>query len=78
VPGHEHCAQASHQASSSPTLAALNNSGGIVRALDRGEWFIDTAAQQIYVRTPSGQRPAAGQSKPSGARMGSISTVTAI
>jgi len=43
-----------------PTLAALNSSGGIAAALDRREWFIDTAAQQIYVRTPSGQKPAAG------------------
>lgn len=43
-----------------PTLAALNNSGGIAAALDRGEWFIDTAAQQIYVRTPDGKKPAAG------------------
>jgi hypothetical protein len=43
-----------------PTLAALKNSGGIAAALDRGEWFLDTAAQQIYVRTPDGKKPAAG------------------
>jgi hypothetical protein len=43
-----------------PTLAALNNSGGITAGLDRGEWFIDTAAKQIYVRTPTGAAPAAG------------------
>ena len=43
-----------------PRLTALENSGGIAAALDRGEWFIDSGAQQIYVRTPSGQRPAAG------------------
>jgi hypothetical protein len=43
-----------------PTLAALQNSGGIAAALDRGEWFIDSEAQQIYVRTPDGKRPAAG------------------
>jgi hypothetical protein len=38
----------------------LQNSGGIAAALDRGEWFIDSEAQQIYVRTPDGKRPAAG------------------
>jgi hypothetical protein len=43
-----------------PTLAALNNSGGIAAALDRGEWFIDTATQQIYIRTPTGEVPTAG------------------
>ncbi|HEY0007505.1 MAG TPA: hypothetical protein VGB55_02170, partial [Tepidisphaeraceae bacterium] len=43
-----------------PTLAALNNSGGIAAALDRGEWFLDTAAQQLYVRTPTGAAPTAG------------------
>ncbi|HEX8550705.1 MAG TPA: DUF1565 domain-containing protein [Abditibacteriaceae bacterium] len=42
-----------------PTLEALNNSGGIAPALDRGEWFIDAAAKQIYLRTPSGQKPTA-------------------
>ncbi|HEX8832590.1 MAG TPA: DUF1565 domain-containing protein, partial [Abditibacteriaceae bacterium] len=29
-----------------PTTEALNNSGGIASALDRGEWFIDTDAKQ--------------------------------
>jgi hypothetical protein len=43
-----------------PTLAALQNSGGIAAALDRGEWFIDSGAQQIYVRTLDGRRPATG------------------
>ena len=43
-----------------PTLTALKNSGGIGAALDRGEWFIDTDARQIYMRTPKGERPAAG------------------
>jgi hypothetical protein len=43
-----------------PTLAALNNSGGIAAGLDRGEWFLDTANQQLYVRTPTGTAPAAG------------------
>ncbi len=43
-----------------PTLTALQNSGGIAAALDRGEWFIDTDAKQIYVRTPDGKKPAAG------------------
>jgi subtilisin-like proprotein convertase family protein len=42
-----------------PTLAALNNTGGIMQGLDRGEWFLDTAAQQLYVRTPTGAAPAA-------------------
>jgi hypothetical protein len=43
-----------------PTLTALKNSGGIAAALDRGEWFIDDAAQQIYVRTSNGRQPTAG------------------
>jgi hypothetical protein len=43
-----------------PTLTALNNSGGIAAGLDRGEWFLDTAAQQLYLRTPTGAPPAAG------------------
>ncbi|HEY0007495.1 MAG TPA: proprotein convertase P-domain-containing protein, partial [Tepidisphaeraceae bacterium] len=43
-----------------PTLTALNNSGGIAAGLDRGEWFLDTAAQQLYVRTPTGAAPTTG------------------
>jgi hypothetical protein len=43
-----------------PTLAALNRSGGVSEALDRGEWFIDADARQIYVRTHSGKAPTAG------------------
>jgi hypothetical protein len=43
-----------------PTLSGLNNSGGVAAAVDRGEWFIDTAAKQIYVRTRDGKKPAAG------------------
>ncbi len=43
-----------------PTLNALKDSGGIAAALDRGEWFIDTDAKQIYLRTPNGKKPAAG------------------
>lgn len=46
-----------------PTLAALDNSGGVAAALDRGEWFIDAAAQQIYVRTPDGKKPGAVEAK---------------
>ncbi|HEY0008563.1 MAG TPA: DUF1565 domain-containing protein, partial [Tepidisphaeraceae bacterium] len=42
-----------------PTISALNATGGIAAGLDRGEWFIDTAAGQLYVRTPSGAAPAA-------------------
>jgi hypothetical protein len=43
-----------------PTVTAVKSSGGIAAALDRGEWFIDTDAKQIYVRTPDGKAPAAG------------------
>ncbi|HEX8552302.1 MAG TPA: DUF1565 domain-containing protein [Abditibacteriaceae bacterium] len=43
-----------------PTLEALNNSGGIAAAVDRGEWFLDTDAKQIYVRTADGKAPTAG------------------
>ena len=43
-----------------PTLAGLNNSGGIAAAIDRGEWFLNTDAKQIYVRTPDGKKPANG------------------
>lgn len=43
-----------------PTLTALNNTGGVAAGLDRGEWFLDTAAQQLYVRTPTGSAPASG------------------
>jgi hypothetical protein len=43
-----------------PTTEALTSTGGIEAALGRGEWFIDAAAQQIYVRTPTGEAPAAG------------------
>ncbi|HEY0009530.1 MAG TPA: DUF1565 domain-containing protein, partial [Tepidisphaeraceae bacterium] len=42
-----------------PTLEGLKSSGGIEAALGRGEWFIDTDAKQIYVRTPTGEAPAA-------------------
>ena len=40
-----------------PTLASLNASGGIAAGIDRGEWFLDTSAQQVYVRTPAGLQP---------------------
>ncbi|HEV7298428.1 MAG TPA: proprotein convertase P-domain-containing protein [Tepidisphaeraceae bacterium] len=43
-----------------PTLAALNNAGGIAAGLDRGEWFVDSASQQVYLRTPTGAAPVAG------------------
>jgi hypothetical protein len=42
-----------------PTLAALNNSGGSPAGLDRGEWFIDTDAKQIFVRHAHRARPRA-------------------
>ena len=40
-----------------PTVSALNATGGIAAGLDRGEWFLDTANQQLYVRTPTGAAP---------------------
>ena len=43
-----------------PTLDALNRNQGIEAALDRGEWYLDATAQQLYVRTPNGQRPSTG------------------
>jgi hypothetical protein len=43
-----------------PTLTGMNASGGIHAGLDRGEWYIDATSQQLYVRTPTGGRPAAG------------------
>ncbi|HEV7298465.1 MAG TPA: DUF1565 domain-containing protein [Tepidisphaeraceae bacterium] len=42
-----------------PTTEGLTSTGGIEAALGRGEWFIDAAAQQIYLRTPTGEAPAA-------------------
>jgi hypothetical protein len=41
-----------------PTVDALKASGGIAAALGRGEWFIDAAEGQIYVRTATGEAPA--------------------
>jgi hypothetical protein len=46
-----------------PTLSSLQKNGGIAAALDRGEWFIDTNAKQIYVRTYDGKQPVAGAIK---------------
>ena len=44
-----------------PTLTALQNSGGIASAVDRGEWFIDADAKQIYLRTSDGKKPENGE-----------------
>ena len=43
-----------------PTLEGLTKSGGVQVAIDRGEWFLDTASKQLYVRTATGEKPAAG------------------
>lgn len=43
-----------------PTLAGMIATGGIHTGIDRGEWFIDAKNQQLYVRTPTGERPADG------------------
>lgn len=43
-----------------PTLAGMSANHGIHTGIDRGEWFIDAASQQLYVRTPTGERPAPG------------------
>ncbi len=43
-----------------PTLAGMSANQGIHTGIDRGEWFIDAANQQVYVRTPTGERPAPG------------------
>jgi hypothetical protein len=42
-----------------PTLEGLTKSGGVQAGIDRGEWFLDTASKQLYVRTPDGKKPAA-------------------
>lgn len=41
-----------------PTAAALATTGGPTAALDPGEWWYDSAAQQMYVRTWDGAQPA--------------------
>jgi len=41
-----------------PTAAALAATGGPAAALDPGEWWYDSAAQQMYVRTWDGSPPA--------------------
>ncbi len=41
-----------------PTAAALAATGGPSAALDPGEWWYDSAAQQLYVRTWNGAAPA--------------------
>jgi hypothetical protein len=43
-----------------PTIEALKNSGGIEAAVDREEWFVDSEAKQIYVRTTDGKKPTSG------------------
>ena len=43
-----------------PTLAGMRSGTGIQSGIDRGEWFIDAESRQLYVRTPTGERPAAG------------------
>jgi autotransporter-associated beta strand protein len=41
-----------------PTASALAGAGGVAAALAPGEWWFDSAAGQMYVRTWDGQPPA--------------------
>ena len=45
-----------------PTLTGMRANQGITMGIDRGEWFIedDEGSLQLYVRTPTGERPAHG------------------